>query len=97
MQSSITAGQAQLRALTSGPVIIGLSSELDTARRLFDRLGIRCSVETVTVEDRAVDQALAAVVREAVTNSLKHSRPHECRIPVRRDSLATALLSLLHN
>ncbi len=91
VQSSITAGQAQLRALTSGPVIIGLSSELDTARRLFDRLGIRCSVETVTVEDRAVDQALAAVVREAVTNSLKHSRPHECRITVRRESLATVL------
>ncbi len=91
LQSAISAGQAQLRALTSGPVITGLTSELETARRLFDRLGIRLGVETVPIADQSVDQIMAAVVREAVTNSLKHSRPQECRITVRRESLATVL------
>ncbi len=86
LQSSISAGQAQLRALTSGPVITGLTSELETARQLFDRLGIRLRVETVPIVDRGVDQVMAAVVREAVTNSLKHSRPQECRITICRES-----------
>ncbi len=91
LQTSISTGQAQLRSLTSGPVITGLTSEVDTATRLFHRLGIRLSVETVPVEDPDVDKTLAAVVRESVTNTLKHSRPHECRISVRRESLATVL------
>lgn len=91
LQSSISTGQSQLRALTSGPVITGLASELDTAQRLFDRLGVRIWVETVPVDDLGVEHVLAAVVRESVTNCLKHSRPQECRIVVRRESLATVL------
>lgn len=91
LQLSISSGQAQLRGLTSGPVIIGLVSELDSASRLFTRLGVRVAVEAASVQEREVDQLLAAVVREAVTNSLKHSRPRECRITVRREVLGTVL------
>ncbi|MCE0539266.1 histidine kinase [Kineosporia rhizophila] len=88
LRSSIIDGQARLRALTSGPTLIGLNDELASARELFERLGLRAEVDAVVVDDPAIDQTLAAVVREAVTNTLKHGQPTWCRIGVRHESLA---------
>jgi len=88
LRGAIIDGQARLRALTSGPTLIGLADELVSARELFDRLGLRAEVDAVGVDDPVVDQALAAVVREAVTNALKHGQPTWCRIGVRHESLA---------
>ncbi len=88
LQSTVIGGQAQLRTLTSGPTLVGLGSELASARNLLDRLQVRLSIDAVEVEDLAINQAFAAVVREAVTNMLKHSRPTMCRIGIRRESLA---------
>jgi two-component system sensor histidine kinase DesK len=88
LQSTVISGQAQLRALTSGPTLVGLSSELTSAQDLLDRLEVRLSVDAVEVDDPAINQAFAAVVRESVTNMLKHSRPTMCRIGIRRESLA---------
>ncbi|MCU1537327.1 MAG: histidine kinase [Humibacillus sp.] len=91
LQSTVIGGQAQLRALTSGPTLVGLSSEPTSAQDLLARLEVRFTVDAVDVEDPAVDQAFAAVVRESVTNMLKHSRPTMCRIGIRRESLAMVL------
>ena len=88
LQSTVIGGQAQLRALTSGPTLVGLSSELTSAQDLLNRLEVTFTVDAVDVEDPAIDQAFAAVVRESVTNMLKHSRPTMCRIGIRRESLA---------
>ncbi|GAA3284136.1 hypothetical protein Dvina_01905 [Dactylosporangium vinaceum] len=86
LQSLVIDGQARLRALTSGPSLISLGDELASARELFDLLGVRAEIDTVAVDDDVVGQTLAAVVREAVTNTLKHGRPTWCRIGVRRES-----------
>lgn len=81
-QATLQDGQRQLRALTSGPVIAGLRGELDTAQSLCDRLGVRCTIAYQPVTDAPIDATLAAVVREAVTNMLKHSRPRVCQLAV---------------
>jgi two-component system, NarL family, sensor histidine kinase DesK len=91
LQSLITDGQARLRALTSGPALISLEDELASARELFALLGVRAEIDAVAVDDHVVDQTLAAVVREAVTNTLKHGRPTWCRIGVRRESAAVVV------
>lgn len=91
VQGTIISGQTQLRALTSGPVIVGLTVELATARELCARLGIRCETDEVKVADAATDRVLAAVVREAITNMLRHSRPKRCEVSIRREALATVL------
>lgn len=88
LQSTVIDGQAQLRALTSGPTLVGLDSELGSAQELLSRLHVRLTVDAVAVDDPAINQAFAAVVRESVTNMLKHSRPTQCRIGIRRESLA---------
>ncbi|MFI5843012.1 sensor histidine kinase [Catenuloplanes sp. NPDC051500] len=91
LQSLVIDGQARLRALTSGPALISLGDELASARELFELLDVRAEIDAVVVEDHVVDQLLAAVVREAVTNTLKHGRPGWCRIGVRRESAAVVV------
>ncbi|GAA0222444.1 sensor histidine kinase [Cryptosporangium japonicum] len=88
LRSLVIDGQARLRSLTSGPALISLDDELASARELFDLLGVRVEIAAVEVEDRVVDQLLAAVVRETVTNTLKHGRPTWCRIGIQRQSAA---------
>jgi two-component system, NarL family, sensor histidine kinase DesK len=91
LQSLVDDGQARLRALTSGPVLISLDDELASARELFELLGVRMQIDAVPVDDPVVDQTLAAVVREAVTNTLKHGRPTWCRISVAREPAAVVV------
>ncbi|HET7800537.1 MAG TPA: histidine kinase [Humibacillus xanthopallidus] len=86
LQTTVMGGQAQLRALTSGPTLVGLDSELTSARDLLGRLEVRLSVDAVEVDDPAVNLAFAAVVRESVTNMLKHSRPTTCHIAIGRET-----------
>lgn len=91
VQSLVIDGQARLRALTSGPALISLGDELTSARELFELLGVRAEIDAVAVDDHVVDHTLAAVVREAVTNTLKHGRPTWCRIGVQRESAAVVV------
>lgn len=86
IQSLVIDGQARLRALTSGPVLISLADELGSARELFDLLAVRADIDAVDVGDPVIDQTLAAVVREAVTNILRHGQPTWCRISVGHES-----------
>ncbi len=88
---TLSDGHAQLRALVRGAVIRGLHSEITTAVDLFKRVGVVCKVDADQVRPEHDGQLAAAVLREAVTNMLKHSRPHHVWISVREDSMATLI------
>lgn len=85
VHESLAHGQTQLRGLTHGPVSSDLQAELSAARALCARLGIRCSVNDIPVPESVSPQG-GMVVREAITNMLKHSSPMECQIDIRRVS-----------
>jgi two-component system, NarL family, sensor histidine kinase DesK len=58
-----------------------LQSELEGARQLFEAAGIKCYVQTISpVLPAAVDSVLAWVVREGVTNVIRHSQAELCII-----------------
>lgn len=79
---TIALGQAQLRLLTRGPVTSGLAAEMETARATCERLGLDITITTPEglLGDEALENIAARVVREAITNMLKHSRPTTCHI-----------------
>jgi two-component system sensor histidine kinase DesK len=90
VHETIARGQAQLRRLTSGPVIADLSDELNSAQALCVRLGISCDIEAVPVEDPQTAMLAARIVREAVTNMLRHSNPRHCVVALgRQDGAVT--------
>ncbi len=93
---TLSDGQAQLRALVSGTVIVGLDSEIATAVDLFRRIGIDCEVDAAPVASEEHRGVAAAVLREAVTNMLKHSRPSNAWVSVREEASAT-LVSVVND
>jgi len=78
----LNSGQADLRRITSGPILDDFVSELAAVEAMCARLGIDCltSVEAPPVSD--VDHIFAAVVRESSTNMLKHAHPRRCTVRV---------------
>lgn len=85
---ALAQGQARLREITSGPVVAGLGQELDSTGGLCDQLGISLELHADDVEDQRAARLAARVVREAVTNMLKHSRPRHCTLDVHSDGHA---------
>lgn len=82
-QKALTDGQAELRALTRGPITTSLTDELQAASALCDRLAIDLHID-VPIDALEDPQTTAArIVREAITNMLKHSRPKRCTIRIR--------------
>ena len=64
-----------------------LSSELDGARQLLEAAGIECSVEHIAGDlPPATDAVLAWMVREGVTNVIRHSRARQCAIRLIREN-----------
>lgn len=70
-----------LRALVTGYRNLSLESEIDVGLELLEEAGIDCHVrvDAHAVPDHVQD-TLAWVVREGVTNVLKHSRATTCRL-----------------
>lgn len=91
VHDTIAHGQAQLRGLTSGRVVADLPTELSSTRALCDRLGIACEVHADPLDDAEVSTLTGVVVREAVTNMLKHSNARECQIVVHADADAATV------
>lgn len=84
-------GLREVRAVTAGTHELHLAEELRTARSLLDTSGIRGDV---TVDARAVpggvDTLLATVLREAVTNVVRHATASTCTITLTvRDDAVT--------
>jgi len=60
-----------------------LRGELDGARQILEAAGIECSIEYETqVLPQNIDAALGWVVREGVTNVIRHSRAKHCLIHI---------------
>ena len=58
-----------------------LDEELDSAREMLEAAGIACRIERdVGVLPPRTDAVLAWVVREGVTNAIRHSRAEHCKI-----------------
>lgn len=77
---------ADVRSLARGHVALSLATELRTVESLLAALGIRLERH---VEDgelpASVDVLLATVLREGLTNILRHTGARTCRIHVRRE------------
>ena len=84
-------GQAQLRQISTGPAITDLETETASARELCERLGIRHTIATHAELNPEQSQLAAMVLREAITNMLKHSRPKQCWIMARSESQEVVL------
>ncbi len=65
-----------------------LASELDGARELLSAAGIACAIDAAESATHAlppaIESTLAWAVREGVTNVVRHSRAHSCRILLSR-------------
>ena len=82
----LSAGQADLRRLTTGPILADLASELATVEAMCARLDIVCHAAVEPPEEEHVDRVFAAIVREASTNMLKHAHPRRCSVRVAQES-----------
>jgi two-component system sensor histidine kinase DesK len=83
---------AELGAIAGGRVLLEPRREVDAAIEVLEAAGIavRAEVETGPLPD-GTGTALAAVLREAVTNVLRHSRARTCTITVTRADGAVRL------
>jgi two-component system sensor histidine kinase DesK len=71
----------------------GLVAELDRARATLDAAGValECISTTPTLLP-AQETVLSLIVREAVTNIVRHAHASHCRITLERNAVRTALL-----
>lgn len=83
LHEMLSVGQVQLRALTNGPMIAGLNAELEGARTLCARVNINLTVDAQDDTPGWIDSLLGLVVRENITNVLKHSRASWCAVTIR--------------
>ncbi|MFB9629477.1 sensor histidine kinase [Nonomuraea helvata] len=70
---------AEFRSITGGRVRLRPRDEIAAARQMLETAGIRADI---TVDEGPLPDALAAVVRESVTNVLRHSTARFCAITV---------------
>ncbi|MFI6740448.1 sensor histidine kinase [Nonomuraea sp. NPDC050451] len=75
------ASAAEVTRLSGPRGHLSLAGELDSARAALESAGARVRVTADRVP-AALDALLAVVLREAVTNVLRHSTPAECHIEV---------------
>ena len=75
--------QAELDALVASPAVLRTDEEVAAARSVLESVGVRPEV-LVPLDPLPpeVDAALAAVLREAVTNVVRHSRADTCTIAI---------------
>jgi two-component system, NarL family, sensor histidine kinase DesK len=82
LHETLSVGQVQLRALTSGPIVSSLENELVGAKVLCGRVSIDLRVEIDGQAPGPIDSLLGSIVRENITNVLKHTRASWCCISV---------------
>ena len=75
---------AQVREAVSGWRAPELAAEAASARLVLESSGISAQVDDIPDIAREVGQVMAMVLREAVTNVIRHSRASQCRIEFER-------------
>lgn len=76
VERTLVDGRSRLSTLTLDGGPSTLAEEVALAEELLDRLGVRCTVTLpADAVPPAVDALAARVVRESVTNALRHARP----------------------
>ncbi|MBD3144014.1 two-component sensor histidine kinase [Microbispora camponoti] len=77
---------ADLRSVSGEQRELSLAAEVESARTVLSAAGIRVTVEPVELNLPAeVETVLGTVLREAVTNVLRHSEARHCAITMRAD------------
>lgn len=71
---------ASVRTVADGTPITSLAAEAASAKEALEWAGVRAEVEVTGVPEGKADEALAYVLREGVTNVLRHSKAATCRI-----------------
>ncbi|MEV1174669.1 histidine kinase [Nonomuraea sp. NPDC049784] len=74
--------RTDLGSITSGRIRLLLDQEIDTARETLTAAGIDTSISLETWPAGEVETDVAAVLRESVTNVLRHSRARTCSITI---------------
>ncbi|MQY05818.1 sensor histidine kinase [Actinomadura macrotermitis] len=82
--------RADMDALTCTAPRLDLDAELASARSVLEAAGIEVRVARDGDPPAAAATVLGAVLREAVTNVLRHSAARHCEITVRADGLSVA-------
>ncbi|TQS27530.1 two-component sensor histidine kinase [Microbispora sp. KK1-11] len=78
--------RADLRSVSGEQRELSLAAEVESARTVLSAAGIRVTVEPVEPNLPAeVETVLGTVLREAVTNVLRHSEARHCTITMRAD------------
>ncbi|TYB49853.1 sensor histidine kinase [Actinomadura chibensis] len=87
--------RGDLRAATGGEADLSLDGEVASARSVLTAAGVETDAEHAPLDGRvdgAVSAVLGAVLREAVTNVLRHSAATRCAILTERDGDAVRLV-----
>ncbi|KAB8186800.1 two-component sensor histidine kinase [Microbispora catharanthi] len=78
--------RADLRSVSGEQRKLSLAAEVESARTVLSAAGIRVTVEPIEPNLPAeVETVLGTVLREAVTNVLRHSEARHCAITMRAD------------
>jgi two-component system sensor histidine kinase DesK len=86
----------EVRAAVHGYGTVDLAEQLETARLVLSSAGIEAQLTIDPVElDPAASQLVAATVREAVTNLLRHSQPRQASLAL--TSAAGAVTVVIRN
>ncbi|MEU3371541.1 histidine kinase [Streptomyces sp. NPDC006660] len=91
---------ADVRTVAEGRQRLSLVGEVESAVAVLEGAGIRATVDTDGGElpgDGDVETVLATVVREGVTNVLRHSRAARCEIRVRRTAAGGVRLTVVND
>jgi signal transduction histidine kinase len=72
-----------LRSITAEPTGLSFAEEVESARSMLAAAGVQVTVELHATPGPPAESPLAVVLREAVTNVLRHSRATTCEIETR--------------
>ena len=83
LRALVDQSAAELDSITDGRIRLRLAEEIEAAREVLAAAGVAVETTVATGHlDRALDTAVAAVLRESVTNVLRHSEARSCTISV---------------
>lgn len=80
MARTLDSAQTSLRHLSRGSVVVDLATEIDSTRSVLETVHVRFDVsldDSIDLRDR--EELCARLLRESVTNMLRHSRPTTAR------------------